>query len=406
MKKLLFGLVLSIAVVGSSAGQGQGTAVRALNGFGTNLTTFGTVTNKNSAGTSIITLTPTVSGLISQLRINGVPVGADVIIQDGEVYADRFIGATIPGFVGDGSGLTNLSQIWTNSNNYTRLFVPGESLTIVNSTQLYGFGNLPFQDSTITDSQRLYAIGDGGLGSSSFANCDNVYGIGSTPIFGSVFTGDCDVIFAIGHDALTAANISNSDWIFAIGALAMDNAAITNSQSIYAIGSVAGQGLSGSFTNLYLIGTGATAPNGTANAVILGPELSVTIPSLTNTVSVAADSAGKLIHGGTTNTWGNDTVPFNLGPNLRTNMAGNLTIAGVVGFQNDVYNQVWIRLLAGASDRTLTIPSAWTANTNSMPVNCFTNATTATIAANTLAWLLVECLPGHETNAFLVGSYP
>lgn len=118
MKKLLLGLVVVIATVISSSGQSQGTAVRALNGFGTNLTTIGTVTNKNSAGTAIITLTPVVSGPDSQLRINGVPVGSDVIIGDGEITADRyngvnspsFVSAGAPGFTGHGGGLTNILE--------------------------------------------------------------------------------------------------------------------------------------------------------------------------------------------------------------------------------------------------------------------------------------------------------
>lgn len=131
----------------------------------------------------------------------------------------------------------------------------------------------------------------------------------------------------------------------------------------------------------------------------------LTISPVTNAASHASDSTGKLIHGGTTNTWGNAVVPFDRGPILLTNMAGNLTITGVSGFSDPVFNKVMIRFLPGASDRTLAVPNTWNVGTNASAFNVFTNATTATLAAGTIVWMHVECLVGIETNAWLLAAY-
>lgn len=108
MKNLLTTLLL---LVGLSA-FGQGTAIRSLNGIGTNVNLKSTTTLKNAAETATITLVPSLNGASSRLTINGVPVAADVIIEDSVITADRFIGVTTPGFVGyhtgNGAGLTNL----------------------------------------------------------------------------------------------------------------------------------------------------------------------------------------------------------------------------------------------------------------------------------------------------------
>lgn len=109
MKNLLTTLLL---LAGVSA-FGQGTAIRSLNGIGTNVNLKSTTTLKNAAETATITLVPSLNGASSRLTINGVPVAADVIIEDSVITADRFIGVTTPGFVGyhtgNGAGLTNLN---------------------------------------------------------------------------------------------------------------------------------------------------------------------------------------------------------------------------------------------------------------------------------------------------------
>ena len=129
----------------------------------------------------------------------------------------------------------------------------------------------------------------------------------------------------------------------------------------------------------------------------------VNIPSGGITRSSATNIVQAMIS--TTNTWGNAVVPFNRGPNLLTNMAGDLTITGITGFQSDVLNTVYVRLNANGADRVLTVPASWGVNTNTALVNAFTNLTTATIANGSRAWLMVEALIGIETNAYLLPSY-
>lgn len=175
-------------------------------------------------------------------------------------------------------------------------------------------------------------------------------------------------------------------------------------------GMMSSGGARGSFSNGFSIGT-INASNvfqvkGTNNALLLQVNTNGSTYLVTPTsAGLSTDSDGKIIHSGTTNTWGNAVVPFNRAPNLITNMAADLTITGITGFREDVLNTVFIRLNANGADRVLAVPASWGVITNTTPVNTFTNLTTATIANGTRAWLMVEALIGVETNAYLLPAY-
>ncbi len=93
-----------------------------------------------------------------------------------------------------------------------------------------------------------------------------------------------------------------------------------------------------------------------------------------------------------TNTWGQAVINFALGTQVQTNMAGNLTLTGISGFNATNLNWQIIDLIPGASDRILSVPADWW-------VSGFTNATVVTIPTTNVAKLRIECLIGRSTNA-------
>ncbi len=117
MKSLLTGLLLFLTV----SVMGQGTSVRSDSGLGTNislwgLTKVGSLTTPNfhnEAG--LMMVTGGVHVVNGQIKNSG-GFKADTA---GRVEASSFnatnTGANIPGFVGDGSGLTNLAVLTTNN---------------------------------------------------------------------------------------------------------------------------------------------------------------------------------------------------------------------------------------------------------------------------------------------------
>lgn len=94
-----------------------------------------------------------------------------------------------------------------------------------------------------------------------------------------------------------------------------------------------------------------------------------------------------------TNTWGNAVVNFALGTSTVTNLAGNLTITGIVNFKPQ-YDWQTIELNPNGATRTLVIPAEWRQSG-------FTNNTTAAITNGTWAQLRVYVVPGICTNASL-----
>lgn len=160
-----------------------------------------------------------------------------------------------------------------------------------------------------------------------------------------------------------------------------------NSYDLSAPGSGAGITLDGAGTQVIITGNlvatlGASAAGATA-------AFRTDSTALTTMAAVQQEARG-------TNTWGNDVVPFNSAPNLITNMAGNLTIAGISGFSNSRLNETHVLLNANGATRTLAIPASWYA------FGGFTNGTTGAITNGTIAWLRVECIVNQYTNAFLM----
>jgi hypothetical protein len=96
-----------------------------------------------------------------------------------------------------------------------------------------------------------------------------------------------------------------------------------------------------------------------------------------------------------TNTWGNATVNFSLGTQLRTNLAGNLTLTGCSSMNASNVNWQEIFMDANGATRTLVVPGDW------VVAGFFTNATTAAITNGTFAKLRVQAWSGINTNASL-----
>jgi len=93
-----------------------------------------------------------------------------------------------------------------------------------------------------------------------------------------------------------------------------------------------------------------------------------------------------------TNTWGNAVVNFSLGTMVATNMAGDLTITGITGFNPTNLNWQTVFLTPNAAVRAVAVPADWW-------VSGFTNATTVSIPSSNTAILSVRCQVGIFTNA-------
>lgn len=174
MKNLLTTLLL---LAGVSA-FGQGTAIRSQNGFGTNTSFYGTVTNAtiNQMGSSVL------GSLWTLLDTNGLNriaiVSTNMTFRDTNNIQLRIspngVEAVTVGFVGDGSGLTNLvfGEMWVldsgvyfldSSQDLIRLDSGGLSVsfigTIVNSTDVFIYGN----GANVLSSDFTTAIGEGAI---------------------------------------------------------------------------------------------------------------------------------------------------------------------------------------------------------------------------------------------------
>lgn len=176
----------------------------------------------------------------------------------------------------------------------------GASISNITSTgEIFGFGSGAVDGSTITDAFDIFAYGDNAMngaqlsgiseafafgysamGSATVTNSFDIYAIGSYAANNSDLANTGDLL-AFGYSALKNSIIRGGTDIYGFGTDALNGSHLTNSVDVYAMGTGAGANVTGSITNVILIGKSATASSGDANLVIFGPGMSLRVKGQT-----------------------------------------------------------------------------------------------------------------------------
>lgn len=112
-------------------------------------------------------------------------------------------------------------------------------------------------------------------------------------------------IFLNGFFSAQSALINASHDVYVLGS-GLQSSTITNTYGLYALGENAGNSISGAWTNVVLIGDGATIGATGKNQVILGTSMTMEAPG--GFISKATDAAVAIAATGWTNTFGKNAV--------------------------------------------------------------------------------------------------
>jgi hypothetical protein len=282
---------------------------------GTNLTINGVpvLTNSGSIG----------PGIVSRLaRWTGTnTLGDGRIIDNGRVMAIGFPTNDVPNL----NGITNSVEI---------IGIGHDALsgaTITNASGVFAFGNNALTTMTLgSGSGGVYALGTD-VGDSLFVlgTSGEIHAIGPTAMSQTTLTNNVQAVFAYGRGSLGFSTVNNSVDLYSFGLFNMDStlisgssgiysfgenglggAHLTNSSDVYTFGKDAGANLSGIFSHVFLIGSGATATGnnqwvagdsayqykfpGTAGFILGGTTNQITFGG-TNTAPVSAVAPTKWI---------------------------------------------------------------------------------------------------------------
>jgi hypothetical protein len=188
------------------------------------------------------------------------------------------------------------SMAVTNANNiYNSGDAAGYSMIATDSGDIYNYGNSVGKLMTATDSHYIYNFGDNAGKSMIATNSSDIYNSGDGTGYSMIATNSSDIysygntagqlmnlasvhdIYNIGYGAGKSMAATNSSEIYTFGS-GLQSAALTNSVGVLALGRNAGNSISGAYTNVVLIGDGATLGATGKDQVILGPGMTLDAP--------------------------------------------------------------------------------------------------------------------------------
>lgn len=201
-----------------------------------------------------------------------------------------------------------LTNLWGSPGFVVNLGItPFDVMSVASSNvSVYGIGDYPFYNthlsscadvfvigqgqmpnSTITGTD-LYAIGEGSFDTFIGVSVDNIYSIGPFSINNSIFDHSSSM-FAIGNGGLSHSAATNCESIIVIGG-GLQGATLNDSRGVIAIGRDAGNGIIGAWTNIVLLGEGATLSPNAKDIIQTGPAMDLHVGQAITT-------------GGDTNRW-------------------------------------------------------------------------------------------------------
>ncbi len=281
------------------------------------------------------------SGLVGDGLLNIYGIGDSALSSttlggfSGQVFAfgdSAFSGMTISnvtGLYGIGTSVGN----FMNGDGISDVLAMGNgalgSVFFTNSVAgVFAIGDSALRSATLDGSGLVFAFGDNALSGVLLTNASTIFGFGSgagqnmaggmSEVFAvgvsaaDTLSGDGSEIYAYGHRAMHDAILTNSpssiyafgneaanttkfdgvaNSVYAFGASALSSATLTNGSDIYAFGNGTGAGLAGTFSHIFLLGSGAqaTANNqwvaGDAAYTYIFPGAYLTLNSQTNQIS-------------------------------------------------------------------------------------------------------------------------
>lgn len=278
-----------------------GDATKYLNGTGAYTVPAGGGTNAanwTASGTTNSTLSGVASaggGIIVGAATNGgwKALPAVIDMEGGAVYGFESIGFIRNGDIQiEQNQLTNfwgvpssVVAIYTSvygdeiplsviASNNVSVFVAGEGpigsgAVFVNNSSVYGIGSFPFAGTIATGNNTLYSWGTDTFDHATVLNSTEVFAYDHDPFYSAYITNGFRV-FGRGYRPFLSAVIDGGNRIFADGGNApLGGSRLTNCVNLSAIGGSAGAGITGSYTNVFLWGDGAS-PTLTANQHVFG----------------------------------------------------------------------------------------------------------------------------------------
>lgn len=250
----------------------------------TNDTTFGAVIFSQSTNGIISSIRPVTSlaiggGFTGQQIVDFSAANAFAVFIGDWIGVSQTISITNSAEIyhfGDGAGINEVIAGANNVYNYGSL--AGESQTIGINENIYNFGLAAGGFQTILgNSKRNYNFGSFAGAGQTLTNSSSIFNIGDDP-------GDTQSMI-VSHDIFTIGDAAGSNSvydhthdIFTYGS-GMVGVHLTNSVGLVSLGHNAGNGVSGSMTNVVFIGDGSTAPDGSSDRVIVGPNMSLSVGS-------------------------------------------------------------------------------------------------------------------------------
>ncbi len=178
-------------------------------------------------------------------------------------------------------------------------------------------GNGNYNSTIHNKNSDIYGFGDNNFSNGSFHNCDDIYGLGAgtfqSAIFSGTAFGDVNYIFGFGNQILFNSRVTNSFSVSAFGGPALSGAILNNTEGLMALGHNAGNSISGAYTNVVIIGSGASVGATGANKVIIGGDMTLQSTAFS---SLATDAAVAISATGWTNSYGKDAFAWAQGTNV------------------------------------------------------------------------------------------
>lgn len=268
---------------------------------------------------------------------------------------------------------------------YMEGYFVGWGAAIDNSFDLFLRGDETMQHATVTDfCSDFYFDGfDGGNGSIWDATT-LVFGYGDSPWRGAKVTNSFD-LYGFGTNPGKNSVINNSIDITAISGL--EGSTLTNTKHLVTIGRTAGNSISGAYTNVVLIGDGATIGSTGQNQVNFGPGMTVSVPGTL--------SAGASVYPITASSWSSTT---SIDVASGNNNYRTLTLGGDTTFTSAnraAGHWATVIITGAATNCNLTLPS-WKFQNQAAPT---------VLAASKTATITVLFVDGTDANAIANYSY-
>lgn len=216
---------------------------------------LGISTNLTDSGTNVLAQGGVIAS--SLVATNGLTAGVGAQVADGKTNVVSLGTQAAAGIATDTS-----SEIY-----FIGHQAGGGSTSVSGSADIYGFGYQTGYGATISNVFEAFFFGDAVAASVVIRDSFDIYALGDYALNSTILDHTSD-IYPLG--GLNGAKLTNCTQIATLqGGLA--NAVLNDSKHVVAIGETAGQNINGSYTNVVLIGDGATIGATGKDQVILGP---------------------------------------------------------------------------------------------------------------------------------------